>query len=240
MIPGLIARPTSRKQRPRPPARRLGVATILAVAASTACRGGNPLLAPNPGALAKAAPDSFEVRLETTRGPATLRVYRAWSPLGVDRFHYLVSHGFYDGARFFRVVAGFVAQFGLSGIPSLDSAWADRRIPDEPVRQSNVRGTISYARGGPNTRSQQLYINLVDNVRLDTVSTFGFPPIGRVIDGPAAIDSLYSGYGGTNRQRLPGPSQDSIRVAGNAYLDRQFPLLDRIVRARVIKEWRSR
>jgi peptidyl-prolyl cis-trans isomerase A (cyclophilin A) len=220
--------------------RRLGMATLLVAVVAAACRAGNPLLTPKPEALTKTAPDSFEVRLETTRGPATLRVYRAWSPLGVDRFHYLASHGFYEGARFFRVVAGFVAQFGLSGIPALDSVWADHRIPDEPVRQSNVRGMMSYARGGPNTRSQQLYINLVDNVRLDTIGTFGFPPIGRVVDGMAAIDSLYSGYGGSNRQRLPGPSQDSIRVAGNAYLDRQFPLLDRIVRARVTKEWKHR
>lgn len=239
MIPDPTTPPTD-SRRQTAANRRPGRAAILAVVVAGACGGRNPLLAPNPEALARAAPDSFEVRLETTRGAATLRVYRTWSPLGVDRFHYLVSHGFYDGARFFRVVAGFVAQFGLSGIPALDSVWADRRISDEPVRQSNLRGMMSYARGGPNTRSQQLYINLVDNVRLDTVTTFGFPPIGRVVEGMAAIDSLYSGYGGSNRQRLPGPSQDSIRVAGNAYLDRQFPLLDRIVRARVTKEWKTR
>ena len=239
----MISKPTAgRTGSPRQVSPNPGLeqAALVALLVASACGGGDPLLTPNPKTLATAAPDSFEVRLETTRGPATLRVYRAWSPLGVDRFHYLASHGFYDGARFFRVVAGFVAQFGLSGTPVLDAVWADRTIPDEPVRQSNVRGTISYARGGPNTRSQQLYINLVDNVRLDTVSTFGFPPIGRVVEGMAAIDSLYSGYGGTNRQRLPGPSQDSIRVAGNGYLDRQFPLLDRIVRARVTREWRGR
>jgi len=156
----------------------------------------------------------------------------------VDRFHYLVRHGYYDGARFFRVVAGFVAQFGLSGRPALDSVWTERSIPDEPVRQSNVRGTVSYARAGPNTRSVQLYINLVDNVRLDTLNTFGFPPIARVVSGMEVVDSLYSGYGGTGQQRLPGPSQDSIRVAGNPYLDRQFPQLDLIRTARVSREWR--
>ncbi len=178
------------------------------------------------------------MRFETTKGPFVLRARRDWSPKGVDRFHYLVRHGFYDEARFFRVVGGFVAQWGLTGRPPLDSIWQSRRLDDEPVRASNTRGRVAFARGGPNTRSIQLYVNLVDNVRLDTTNTFGFPPIGEVISGMEAADSLYYGYGGTRANRLPGPSQDSIRVAGVAYLDRTFPLLDRIVRARVIHEWR--
>ncbi|MBS1241510.1 MAG: peptidyl-prolyl cis-trans isomerase cyclophilin type [Gemmatimonadetes bacterium] len=213
-------------------------AATLAVPLLAACATGSPLMAPEPAALARAAPDSFEVRFETTRGDFVVRARRAWSPLGVDRFHYLAGHGYYDGARFFRVITGFVAQFGLSGRPELDSAWAGRSIPDEPVRHSNLRGTMSYARGGPNTRSVQLYLNLVDNVRLDTLNTFGFPAIAEVVAGMEVVDSLYAGYGGSREQRLPGPSQDSIRVAGNAYLDREFPNLDLIRKARVGREWR--
>lgn len=208
------------------------------MALSAACAGRSPVMAPEPGEGGWTAPDSFDVRLETSRGPVVVRARRDWSPRGVDRFHYLVRHGYYDGARFFRVVAGFVAQFGLSGRPGLDSVWSERSIPDEPVRQSNVRGTVSYARAGPNTRSVQLYINLVDNVRLDTANTFGFPPIAQVVSGMESVDSLYSGYSGTREQRLPGPSQDSIRVAGNPYLDRTFPELDLIRTARVSREWR--
>lgn len=166
-----------------------------------------------------------------------LRARRTWSPQGVDRLHYLVRSGYYEDARFFRVVGGFVAQWGLNGRPPLDSIWQTRRFPDEPVKSSNTRGRVSYARGGPNTRSIQLYINLADNTRLDTINTFGFPPIGEVIEGMAVVDSLYSGYGGTRDNRLPGPSQDSIRIVGNAYLERNFPLLDRILKTRIVRKW---
>jgi len=203
------------------------------------CGGGSPLLNPDPSELARAAPDSFDVRFETSRGPFVLRARRAWSPQGVERLHYLVRHGFYDEARFFRVVGGFVAQWGLAGRPTLDSLWQQRRLPDEPVRSSNARGRVSYARGGPNTRSIQLYINLADNIRLDTLNSFGFPPIGEVIEGMGVVDSFYSGYGGTRENRLPGPSQDSIRVVGNSYLERNFPRLDRIVGTKVVREWKD-
>lgn len=213
-------------------------AVLLAATVLVGCATRSPLTVPDQAALARAAPDSFDVRFETTRGTFVVRARRDWSPQGVDRFHYLARHGYYDGARFFRVIAGFVAQFGLSGQPVLDSIWSGRSIPDEPVRHSNLRGTVSYARGGPNTRSAQLYVNLLDNVRLDTISTFGFPPIAEVVSGMEVVDSLYSGYGGNRQERLPGPSQDSIRVAGNAYLDRAFPKLDRIRETRVIREWR--
>lgn len=217
---------------------RQGGAALLAAALLAGCATRSPLTVPDRAALARAAPDSFDVRFETTRGAFVVRARRDWSPRGVDRFHYLAGQGYYDGARFFRVIAGFVAQFGLSGQPALDSIWSGRSIPDEPVRHSNLRGTMSYARGGPDTRSVQLYVNLVDNVRLDTLNTFGFPPIAEVVNGMEVVDSLYSGYGGTRQERLPGPSQDSIRVAGNAYLDRAFPKLDLIRTTRVIREWR--
>ena len=207
-----------------------------AVVLLTGC-GSHSLANPNPSDLTRAAPDSFDVRVQTTRGPFVLRARRNWSPQGVDRLHYLVTHGYYDDARFFRVIGGFVAQWGLNGRPPLDSLWQERRLQDEPVRSSNTRGRVSYARGGPNTRSIQLYINLADNVRLDTLNTFGFPPIGEIVEGMAVVDSFYNGYGGTRENRLPGPSQDSIRIVGNAYLERNFPKLDRILETKVVRKW---
>lgn len=202
----------------------------------TGC-GGSSIANPSPSDLAKAAPDSFDVRFETTKGPFVMRAHRDWSPLGVDRLHYLTRNGFYDGAWFHRVVGGFVAQWGLPGTPPLDSVWQTRNIPDEPVKASNTRGRIAYARAGPNTRSIQLFVSLVDNIRLDTVNTFGFPPIGEVVSGMDAVDSLYFGYSGTRANRLTGPSQDSIRIVGNAYLLRNYPLLDRITKASIIRKW---
>jgi peptidyl-prolyl cis-trans isomerase A (cyclophilin A) len=197
----------------------------------------NPLLSPSPGGLARAAPDSFDVRVESSRGPFVIRAHRDWSPRGVDRFYYLVRSRYYDGNRFFRVVGGFVAQWGLSGDSTVNAVWNGKSIADDSVRASNRRGRVSYARGGPNTRSVQLYVNLVDNQRLDTLNGFGFPPIGEVIDGMAAVDSLTFEYGGTRTDRKPGPAQDSIRVRGNAYLAREYPRLDWIRTARVVRRW---
>lgn len=214
------------------------LAALLGLGLLAACAGRSPLLDPSPKDLARAAPDSFDVRIESSRGPFDIRVHRAWSPLGADRFHYLVRSRYFDDARFFRVVGGFVAQWGLSGDSAVNAAWEGKTIPDEPVRASNTRGRVSYARGGPDTRSVQLYVNLVDNVRLDTLNTFGFPPIGEVVRGMEAVDSLTFEYGGRRGERVPGPSQDSIRVAGNAYLARHFPRLDFIRTARVVREWR--
>jgi peptidyl-prolyl cis-trans isomerase A (cyclophilin A) len=207
-----------------------------AVLTAAACAR-NPLLAPKPSAVARPAPDSFDVLVESTRGPFVIRSRRDWSPRGVDRFYYLVRSRYYDGNRFFRVVGGFVAQWGLSGDPAVNAVWGGKSIADDSVRASNRRGRVAYARGGPNTRSVQLYVNLVDNPRLDTLNGFGFPPIGEVIDGMAAVDSLTFEYGGTRTERKPGPSQDSIRVAGNAYLAREYPRLDWIREARVVRRW---
>jgi len=161
-------------------------------------------------------------------------VRRDWAPLAADRFHYLVRQGFYDDVRIFRVVPNFVAQFGLSGDTAVAAAWRELRFPDEPVRHSNVRGTLSFARGGENTRGTQVYINLRDNARLDTLNGFGFPPFAEVIDGMEVVDSLYSGYGVRGGR---GPDQDEIAREGNAYLDREFPLLDAIRRAHVVQRW---
>ncbi|HEY0969401.1 MAG TPA: peptidylprolyl isomerase [Gemmatimonadales bacterium] len=222
---------------PRSIARLVALALVATFAACM--RGESPLLVPEPAALAAPAPDSFVVRFETTRGPFDLLVRRAWSPNGADRLHYLVRHGFYDGVRFFRVVPDFVAQFGLSGDTALAEVWRERTIPDDTVRASNRRGTVAFARAGPETRTTQLYINLKDNPKLDTLNGFGFPPVGEVVSGmDAVVDSLYQGYG-EGPPRGAGPSQDSIRVLGTPYLEREFPELDWVRRATVVREWRQ-
>src|SRR5690606_36001626 len=170
---------------------RLSIALLSLLLASACAPAPSPLLQPRPAELTRAAPDSFVVRLETTRGDVDVMVRRDWAPLAADRFHYLVRQGFYDDVRIFRVVPNFVAQFGLSGDTAVAAAWRGLRFPDEPVRHSNVRGTLSFARGGENTRGTQVYINLRDNARLDTLNGFGFPPFAEVIDGMEVVDSLY-------------------------------------------------
>jgi cyclophilin family peptidyl-prolyl cis-trans isomerase len=152
-----------------------------------------------------------------------VRIYRSWAPYGADRFYELVQAHFYDENRFFRVVPGFVAQFGINDKPKTNDLWDAKRIPDDSVKQSNVRGTIVFATEGPNTRTHQLFINLADNARLDPM---GFAPMGRVVDGMATVDSLYNGYG-------EQPDQQYIQTLGNSYLDRMFPKLDYIKTARL-------
>lgn len=215
---------------------------ILPILAAAACLGrsvppGHP---PAVTAVPAVAPDSFDVEMLTTKGSMLVRVHRLWSPHGADRFHSLVRARFFEDVAFHRTMRNFVAQFGIHGDTAVTAAWANRAIPDDTVRARNERGTLAFARGGPNTRSTQLFFNLVDNTpRLDTVNGFGFPPIGRVIQGLAVLDSLNWEYTGTRGgQTFPGPSQDSLRLQGNAYLRRQFPRLDYIVRARVVKSWR--
>jgi len=225
----------------RDQSRRLRVVATTALAATAAaCGPRSPLLAPTPRDLAWVAPDSFLVDLITSRGRVALIARRSWSLLGVDRFHFLVRNGYYDGARFFRVVPGFVVQWGISGDTALNRVWRNRDLPDEPVRQTNSRGRVAYARGGPNTRGVQLYVNLADNARLDTTSTFGFPPIGEVTEGMSVMDSMFAGY--SCRRGSPGtcPAQDSIEAQGSRYLARVHPNLDFIRRARVVREWRAR
>jgi cyclophilin family peptidyl-prolyl cis-trans isomerase len=215
---------------------------ILAGIASVgaACSSRSPLRVPTPKELALVGPDSFQVAFETTRGSFLVTAHRDWSPLGVDRFYRLVKLGYYDGTRFFRVVPGFVVQWGIHGDPAVSAVWLNRRVPDEPVRQGNTRSRVAFARGGPNTRSVQLYVNLADNVRLDTTSTFGFPAIGEVVEGMALVDSMYDGYSCRRGAVGTCPSQDSLRLRGDAYVRRVHPLLDQIKRALVIREWRQR
>lgn len=212
----------------------MSAAAILAVAASCA----RPAPSPErpPAAIVAAGPDSFLVRFSTTKGDFALLARRHWSPAGAARLHHLVSTGFYDDARFFRVVHNFVVQFGIPARPEVAAEWEARSIPDEPVRATNRRGTVSFARGGPASRSTQLFINLRDNARLDTLGGFGFPPVGEIVEGMTVVMELHAGYGeGPPRGR--GPAQDSIRLQGNAYLDRRFQRLDAIRSARIVRTW---
>jgi peptidyl-prolyl cis-trans isomerase A (cyclophilin A) len=175
---------------------------------------------------ARDEPPTNLVRFETSRGEFVVELDSAASPGGVARFHELVEAGYFEDVRFFRVIPGFVAQFGMHGDPALNAQWKDRTIPDEPVARSNVRAAISFATSGPNTRSNQLFINLVDNPMLDQM---GFSPIGRVVEGMEVVDALFGGYG-------EAPNQMLIGSEGNAYLQREFPELDYITSARLVRE----
>jgi peptidyl-prolyl cis-trans isomerase A (cyclophilin A) len=181
-------------------------------------------------AATPAAPDTFLVAFETSKGRVVMQTVRAWAPRGADRFYELVNAHFYDGVKFFRVL-GFMAQFGISGDPAANDAWRDRVIPDDSVAQSNQRGFVSYAMGGPNTRTTQLFINKRDNHRLDGM---GFAPFARVIEGMEAVDKLYGAYG-EGAPDGAGPMQDRIEHEGNAYLNKYFPRLDSVVTARVVR-----
>jgi peptidyl-prolyl cis-trans isomerase A (cyclophilin A) len=188
-----------------------------------------PLLDPDHPEMNQRAPDRFRARFRTTAGDFVIQVHRNWAPLGADRFYNLVRHGFYDDSHFFRVIDGFVAQFGLSGNPEVSAAWSFSEIRDDPVSESNRRGTVTFATGGPNTRTTQLFINLGNNTNLDSS---GFSPFGEVVEGMEVVDRLYSGYG-DGAPYGSGPDQGLIERRGKAYLEREFPQLDRIERARI-------
>jgi len=178
------------------------------------------------------APAQFKVVLQTTRGDVTIDVTRAWSPRGADRFYSLVKDGFYDGARFFRVIRAprpFMAQFGINGDPKVTAKWADASIPDDPVTQHNTRGMISFATSGANTRSTQLFINYSDNSWLDAS---GFSPFAVVSSGMEVVDQFYADYG-EGPPEGTGPDQERIEKEGNAYLDSAFPKLDYIKTAKI-------
>jgi peptidyl-prolyl cis-trans isomerase A (cyclophilin A) len=205
----------------------LATALGAAVAAAGASAAGpNPALL-HPARLHAKAPAVFRARFTTTKGPFVVTVHRAWAPRGADRFYDLVRARFYDGTRLFRVVPGFVVQWGLSPYPKVSKAWQNARIPDDPVRHSNVPGTISFATGGPGTRTSQVFVNLASNTYLDTQ---GFAPFGVVTSGGAAISALYHGYGGA-----PAAAQARIAAQGEAFLKKRFPKLDRILRARIVR-----
>ena len=189
------------------------------------------LLDPTLPAWSETAPDTFMARFETSAGDFAIEVVRAWAPLGADRFYNLVRHGYYDDARFHRTVPDFIVQWGLAGDPEVTAAWIGETIPDdEAVVASNVRGTVAFAFTEPHTRATQVYINLVDNSRLDAQ---GFPPFGRVVEGMEIVDRIYPGYGESSGGGLRRGDQSAIVAGGNDYLDREFPMLDRLLRATV-------
>jgi len=187
---------------------------------------------PDPAKATEQAPEKFRVKLDTTKGPVVIEVNRAWSPKGADRFYNLVKLGFYTDIAFFRVIDGFMAQFGIHGNPQVSAKWRDAKIADDPVKQSNLRGFVSYAMAGPNTRTTQLFINYADrNSQLDRS---GFSPFGKVVEGMENIDNLYSGYG-EGAPSGKGPNQGLVQTQGNAYLRKSFPHLDYIKSATIVE-----
>jgi peptidyl-prolyl cis-trans isomerase A (cyclophilin A) len=186
----------------------------------------------NPAALKEQAPAVYRVNFDTTAGTFVLEVHREWAPKGADRFYNLVKNGFYDDCRFFRVLSGFMAQFGINGDPSVQAAWRSANITDDPVTQSNKRGYITFATAGPNTRTTQVFINFGDNS--SSLDKQGFAPFGRVVTGMDVVDKLYSGYG-EGAPRGKGPDQGQIQMQGNAYLAKQFPKLDYVKSATIAK-----
>lgn len=220
---------------------RFGAAALLALA--MAC-GGEPTAKPKqagepdlsnpllyPARLTETAPDSFRVLFSTTRGDFVVKVHRDWAPVGADRFYNLVKNGFYDDVRIYRVLKGFMVQFGLNGDPLVNAQWKDKVLVDDPVKVSNRRGTLSFAKGGPTSRTTEVFVNYKDNTSLDKQ---GFSPFGEVVDGMKVVDSFYAGYG-DGPPRGDGPYQAAVLAKGNAYLDAQFPKLDRIETAVIEK-----
>jgi peptidyl-prolyl cis-trans isomerase A (cyclophilin A) len=183
----------------------------------------------NPAALKEQAPPVYKVDFDTTKGPFVIEVHRDWAPNGADRFYNLVKNGFYDDARFFRVVEGFMVQFGIHGDPRVSAVWREARIKDDPVRISNKRTFVTFATAGPNTRTTQVFISYGNNSNLDGQ---GFAPFGQVVSGMKVVDSLYSGYGEGAPQGL-GPEQGKLQSEGNAYLARGFGKLDYIKKATI-------
>jgi len=178
-----------------------------------------------PSSLTETAPDDYRVKFETSKGDVEIRVNRSWAPQGADRFYNLVKNGFYDDARFFRVVDGFIVQFGLPADPAVGKAWMSATIPDDPVRRPNRRSWVVFATAGPNTRTTQVFINTNNNEFLDDQ---GFAPFGQVTEGMNVVTNFNSEYG-------EAPDQGRIRTQGNAYLNAQFPNLDYIIKATIVE-----
>jgi peptidyl-prolyl cis-trans isomerase A (cyclophilin A) len=184
----------------------------------------------DPAKLTEKAPETFKAQFDTTKGKFTIEVTRSLSPNGADRFYNLIRSGYFKDVAFFRVVPGFMCQFGIHGEPNISAKWREAAIPDDPVKGSNTRGTITFATAGPNTRTTQLFINFADNVNLDSM---GFSPFGKVTEGMDVVDKINSEYGeGAPSGR--GPHQGRVQMEGNAYLKKDFPNLDYIKSAAII------
>ncbi len=217
---------------------RSGRLVSLVLACSlAACSGGgredspreaiNPLYTPK--RLTDTAPPTFRARFETSVGDFVIEVHRDWAPLGADRFFNLVKNGFYDDTRIYRVIDGFMAQFGMNGDPHVNMAWKNEVLVDDPVVRPNGRGRVAFAKGGPHSRTTEVFVSLRDNASLDER---GFAPFGEVVEGMDVVDRFYSGYG-DGPPRGEGPYQAQVQVQGNPYLDASFPELTRIERATV-------
>jgi peptidyl-prolyl cis-trans isomerase A (cyclophilin A) len=197
---------------------------ILAVVLALVCAA--PALAQT---AAEQAPATYKVKFDTSKGPFVVQVTRAWAPQGADRFYNLVKSGFYDNVRFFRVVSGFMVQFGINGDPKVMAGWRGSPIKDDPVTQSNKRGFITFATSGPNSRTTQVFINFKDNAGLDSS---GFAPFGQVVSGMEVVDAFNAEYGdGAPRGR--GPDQGRLQREGNAYLAKEFPRMDFVKKATI-------
>lgn len=179
----------------------------------------------NPASLKAKAPDEFKAQFTTTKGDFVIEVHRDWAPLGADRFYNLVKNGFFTNAAFFRVVPGFVVQFGLNANPAINKAWEKATIKDDPVKGSNTRGMVVFATAGPNTRTTQLFINFADRNKF--LDPMGFAPFGTVIEGMDVVDKITSEYG-------ERPQQDKITEEGDAYLVKNFPMIDKIKTAKIL------
>jgi peptidyl-prolyl cis-trans isomerase A (cyclophilin A) len=184
----------------------------------------------DPSKFSAQAPAVFQAKFTSTKGDFVVEVHRDWAPNGADRFYNLVKGGFYDDTRFFRAVDGFMVQFGISGDPAVSSKWRSASIQDDPVKQSNKRGYVTFATSGPNSRTTQIFINYGDNSRLDAT---GFSAFGQVVKGMDVVDSLYKGYG-EGAPSGQGPNQSLVQGRGNAYLDTSFPKLDGVKKAEIV------
>jgi peptidyl-prolyl cis-trans isomerase A (cyclophilin A) len=206
--------------------------TVLGAQSGEPARGGvnfNKAKLRTPSQLNEKALDRFKAKFETSKGVFIIDVHRDWAPLGVDRFYNLVKNGFYDECRFFRVLDGFMAQVGMNGDPAVQRAWMTANFKDDPVKQSNKRGFVTFAKAAaPDSRSTQFFVNFADNARLDSQ---GFAPFGEVVTGMDIVDKLYSGYGRNNV-----PDQSRLASEGNAYLMKEYPKLDFIKKATIEKE----
>ena len=210
----------------RPSAVTLAAVLTLGLSATPLIAQGN---LGNPAALTEQAPASYKARFDTSKGVFVIDVRREWPPVGADRFYNLVKNGFYDENRFFRVISGFMVQFGINGNPQVSTPWRNAQIKDDPVKQSNKRGFITFATSGPNSRTTQVFINFGDNARLDGM---GFASFGQVSSGMNVVDQLYSDYGeGAPSGR--GPNQGRMQGEGNAYLTKDFPNLDFVRKATI-------
>jgi peptidyl-prolyl cis-trans isomerase A (cyclophilin A) len=203
----------------------VALATIPGVAGQTGAVDLSKAKLRQPAQLTEKAPATFKANFDTSKGAFVIEVHRDWSPNGADRFYNLVKNGYFDDCRFFRVISGFMVQFGISGDPALNAVWSSADIKDDPVKQSNKRGYVTYAMGGPNTRSTQVFINFANNGNLDSQ---GFSPFGQVVSGMDIVDKLYSGYGESAQNQF-----GQILKQGNTFLTKNFPKLDSIKKATI-------